>query len=89
VQPVVNPGAVGLVGDGRVVAQPGQPFLGIGDRVEDLAKRPLTAADRAQVRAMRFRDGQRDAPGGQQFDLIREHQRLYPGTAQGHYTLRA
>ena len=35
VQPVIDPAAVGLVGDGGVVPQPGQPLLGVGDGVQD------------------------------------------------------
>jgi len=30
----------------------------------------VPAADRAQVSAVRFRDGQRDAPSGEQFDTL-------------------
>ena len=64
VQPVVDPSAVGLVGDGGAVAQPGQLCLGVGDGVQDFSQRPLAAADGAQVCPMWFGDGQRDAPGG-------------------------
>jgi len=41
VQPAVDPSAVGLVGDAGAVAEPGQPFLGVGDGVQDLVQRPL------------------------------------------------
>ena len=69
-QPVIDPSPVGLVGDGRAVPEPGQPFLGVGDGVQHLVQGPLTAADRAQAGTMRFGDGQRDAPGAEQLDAL-------------------
>jgi hypothetical protein len=48
----------------------GQLFLGVGDGVQDFLQRPLTAADGAQVGTVRFGNGQRDAPGAEQFDAL-------------------
>ncbi len=56
-QPVVDPSAVGLVGNRGAVAQPGQLRLDVDDGVQDFSQRPLAAADRAQVRAVRFGTG--------------------------------
>jgi hypothetical protein len=88
VQPVIDPGPVGLIRQGGAVAQFGEPCLGAGDGVEDFGERALPVADRAQVGAVRFGDGQRDPPGGQQFDALQPSRRAcmaylvsYPCTA--------
>ena len=87
-QPVIDPAAVGLSGEGGVVLQAGQPRLGGGDGVEDFGQRAFTAPDRAQVGAVGFGDGQRDAPGGEQLDALQPERRAcmaylvsYPWTA--------
>ena len=60
-QPVIDPGPVRLVDDGGAIPELGQPGLGVRDGVQDLGEGPLAVADRAQVGAVRFGDGQRDS----------------------------
>jgi len=45
VQPVIDPGPLGLIRQGGTVAQFGEPCLGAGDGIEDLGQRPFSAAD--------------------------------------------